>query len=64
LFPNGNGRHARLVVDVLAKKDGKPEFSWGSINLTKSGEARAAYLDAIYSADAGNYGPLIKFSRE
>lgn len=64
LFPNGNGRHARLVVDVLAKTNGQPEFSWGSVNLAKPGEARAAYLDAIHAADAENYGPLIKFSRE
>lgn len=64
LFPNGNGRHARLAVDAIARKDGKPDFTWGSVNLVKTGEARAAYLDAIRSADGGDYRPLIKFSRE
>ncbi|MGH7982758.1 MAG: mobile mystery protein B [Candidatus Udaeobacter sp.] len=62
LFPNGNGRHARLVVDVLAKKDREAEFSWGSTNLIKPGEARAAYLEAIHCADGGDYTPLIRFS--
>jgi Fic-DOC domain mobile mystery protein B len=63
LFLNGNGRHARLVADVLAKKNGEPEFSWGRVNLARPGEARAAYLAAIHSADAGDYQPLINFSR-
>jgi hypothetical protein len=52
------------MADVLAKKHGEPEFSWGSLNLVKPGEARAAYLDAIHSADRGDYRPLINFSRE
>jgi Fic-DOC domain mobile mystery protein B len=63
LFPNGNGRHARLAVDVIVRKSGKPDFSWGSVNLTGHGEARAAYLDAIHAADAGDFQPLINFSR-
>lgn len=61
LFANGNGRHARLLADVLAKKDGEPEFSWGSVSPVKPGEARATYLDAIHSADDGDYRPLVKF---
>lgn len=63
LFPNGNGRHARLVVDVIARKNGEMDFSWGSVNLTKPGQARATYLDAIHAADEGNYLPLVRFSR-
>ena len=34
-FPNGNGRHARLVADVLAIKLGRPAFTWGSTDLVK-----------------------------
>ncbi|HCP92212.1 MAG TPA: mobile mystery protein B [Spartobacteria bacterium] len=63
LFPNGNGRHARLAVDVIARKSGQSDFSWGSVNLAKPGEARAAYLDAIHAADDGDYRPLVTFSR-
>jgi fido (protein-threonine AMPylation protein) len=29
-FPNGNGRHARLMTDLLALKLGQPRFTWGS----------------------------------
>lgn len=27
-FPNGNGRHARLAADLLARSMGRPAFSW------------------------------------
>ena len=62
-FPNGNGRHARLMADVLVMKSGRPAFTWGSADLVKPGEARARYLDAITTADAGEIQPLLKFAR-
>jgi len=63
LFPNGNGRHARLVADLLAEQLGHPIFSWGSADLTTAGDARRRYLDALSAADEGDYGPLLEFSR-
>ena len=63
LFPNGNGRHARLVADLLAVQLGRPIFSWGSADLTQVGDARQRYLNALQSADHGDYGPLVEFSR-
>jgi Fic-DOC domain mobile mystery protein B len=63
LFPNGNGRHARLVADLLAEQLGRPIFSWGSADLTQGGDARQRYLEALSSADRGDYGPLLEFSR-
>jgi Fic-DOC domain mobile mystery protein B len=34
LFPNGNGRHSRLIADILISKIfNKPVFSWGRSNL-------------------------------
>jgi Fic-DOC domain mobile mystery protein B len=62
-FPNGNGRHARLIADVLALKLGRPEFTWGSVNLVKEGEARDKYLEAIRTADNGDIQPLLEFAR-
>lgn len=62
-FPNGNGRHARLIADLIAVKLGRSPFSWGSVNLVKQGEARTAYLEAIRAADNGNIEPLLKFVR-
>ena len=63
LFPNGNGRHARLIADVLAVKGGHPPFSWGSKDLTAPGQARNEYLSALKKADAGDFTPLLKFAR-
>jgi Fic-DOC domain mobile mystery protein B len=63
-FTNGNGRHSRLIADVLVSKGfGKPYFTWGSVNLIKKGEARNSYLAALRSADQNNYKPLIEFAR-
>lgn len=63
-FANGNGRHSRLMADVLANKGfGKTYFTWGSVNLTKEGEARDRYLEALRSADQNDYKPLIEFAR-
>lgn len=63
-FANGNGRHSRLIADVLVNKGfGKPYFTWGSVNLTKEGEARDKYLGALRLADQQDYKPLIEFAR-
>ena len=63
-FPNGNGRHSRLMADIIVEKVFKQHvFSWGAANLVKGGEARAAYLAAIKQADNGSIEPLIRFAR-
>jgi Fic-DOC domain mobile mystery protein B len=62
-FVNGNGRHARLLADVLVMKLGRRVFTWGSGDLVKPGEARARYLEAIRAADAGDIPLLLEFAR-
>ncbi len=63
-FTNGNGRHSRLMADILISKGfGKPYFTWGSVNLTKEGEARIKYIEALRAADKNDYKPLIEFVR-
>jgi Fic-DOC domain mobile mystery protein B len=62
-FSNGNGRHARLIADVLITKLGRPSFTWGSANLVKEGEARTRYLEAIREADDGDIQSLLKLAR-
>jgi Fic-DOC domain mobile mystery protein B len=63
-FANGNGRHSRLIADVLITKVfGKPYFTWGSVNLTKTGEARTKYLQALRAADQNDYKLLVEFAR-
>jgi len=63
-FPNGNGRHSRLMADIIVNKIYKlPVFSWGADNLVKKSDARTNYLNAIKTADKDNYEPLISFAR-
>jgi len=63
-FPNGNGRHARLMADLLAIKLGRARFSWGAnANLVAAGQARMNYIAALKAADQGQYAPLIEFGR-
>lgn len=63
-FPNGNGRHSRLMADVLVEKVlQRPVFTWGSITLAHKGNARSNYLQALRAADKGDVAPLIRFAR-
>ncbi|HEY4931383.1 MAG TPA: mobile mystery protein B [Terriglobales bacterium] len=62
-FPNGNGRHARLMADVLVMKLGHPAFSWGSTDLITPGEARNKYLEVLRAADNSDIQPLLEFAR-
>ena len=62
-FPNGNGRHARLMTDVLLKRHGATAFAWGGANLESAGGARDRYLAALRTADAGDFAPLRAFVR-
>ena len=68
-FPNGNGRHARLMADLLAMQIGTYRFSWGlrtrhaAGNLSTTGELRKKYLSALREADQGNYEQLMIFAR-
>jgi Fic-DOC domain mobile mystery protein B len=63
-FPNGNGRHSRLMADIIVEKVfHKNVFSWGTNNLSRSGQTRTDYLKAVKQADLGNYKPLLDFAR-
>ena len=62
-FPNGNGRHARLMADLIALQAGRPRFSWGGVSLTQTSALRKAYIDALREADQGNLHSLIAFAR-
>lgn len=64
-FPNGNGRHARLMADLLITRLGRPRLTWGgaSSSITPPGEIRDRYLVALRSADQGQINGLIEFAR-
>ncbi len=62
-FPNGNGRHARLMADLLAERLGQPRFTWGSRSLVDTSETRQRYISTLQAADAHDYAPLLAFAR-
>ncbi len=63
LFPNGNGRHSRLMADIVMKQVfKKPKFTWGHKNLVNKSKARNSYIKALKKADNGNFEDLIEFS--
>ena len=62
-FPDGNGRHARLLADLIVQQSGLKPFSWGGASLTNTSDLRSAYIDALRSADKGDFGPLMAFAR-
>lgn len=63
-FPNGNGRHSRLMADIIIEKIYKlPVFSWGANNSDHESDMRSAYLRAVKNADKGDFDSLIQFAR-
>jgi Fic-DOC domain mobile mystery protein B len=62
-FANGNGRWSRLMGDTLARRLGRPAFSWGNSSLLDDDATRRAYIDALRVADGHNVGPLLSFAR-
>jgi Fic-DOC domain mobile mystery protein B len=62
-FPNGNGRHARLMADLIVQQAGRPPFSWGGASLVQTSELRSAYLGALRRTDDGDLDALLRFSR-
>ena len=63
-WPNGNGRHARLVADVVVAAGRGAPLTWGAgANLVTAGEIRARYLAAVRAADGQDFGALLEFAR-
>lgn len=61
-FANGNGRHSRLMADIIIEKVfNEPVFTWGR-NM-RGHTARQTYIAAMKQADHGNIIPLLKFAR-
>jgi len=67
IFPNGNGRHARLATDLLLELQGQEGFSWGATTtrtpIEAEGTRREQYIAALKAADRGDYALLVAFIR-
>jgi len=63
-FANGNGRHARLMADLILEKIFTTKaFSWGEGSLANQNKIRAEYIKALKLADEHNYSLLLEFVR-
>ncbi len=62
-FANGNRRHSRLMADVLAKPQGRPEFTWGGADIAAQDDIRRGYIDALRTTARNDIGPLLAFAR-
>ena len=62
-FPNGNGRHTRMMADLLVVRRGGERFTWGRSDLLRPGHARMAYISALKAADLHDIAPLLAFAR-
>jgi Fic-DOC domain mobile mystery protein B len=64
-FPNGNGRHARLMADLLITRLGQPRLTWGGTSASRISVAtiREKYLAALRAADQGQIEGLLAFAR-
>jgi fido (protein-threonine AMPylation protein) len=62
-FPNGNGRHARMVADVVLMQYFKHDpLSWGNSALYAADAATQAYITALVAADNNDFAPLLAFA--
>ena len=62
LFANGNGRHARILTDVILDKEvGVAAINWGTNSLSSDSEHRAKYINALRAADKNDYQLMIEF---
>ncbi len=61
-FPNGNGRHARLMTDIFLLSQNQERFSWGDHQaMTSPTIIRKNYIDALRAADRGDFQLLKVF---
>ena len=62
-FPNGNGRHARIMTDALLTKGiGAAPIDWsGGFALTQMNQRRDDYIAALRAADAHDFSLLLRF---
>lgn len=62
-FPNGNGRHARIMADaVLTKLFNEPAIDWaGGYRLEAMNERRNQYIAALRAADGHDMSALLEF---
>ena len=65
-WPNGNGRHSRLMADVSLAAffpEEKPHSWGGNADLVRADKIRENYIAAVRQADEGDIKPLLDFAK-
>jgi len=60
-FANGNGRHSRLIADLIVSSLGQALFTWGA--YSEMPDVRERYFEALRKADRGDITVLLAFAR-
>ena len=63
-FPNGNGRHARLVSDIFLFNNNLTLPTWPTEEMIKQTQIRKEYITALKQADKGDISLLLKFTEK
>ncbi len=64
-FPNGNGRHSRLIADLLLEAiSDKDSFSWRQSSMVEANQIRKEYISALQKADDGDVSYLLEFAKK
>lgn len=63
-FPNGNGRHSRMMADIIMEFIfNKEVFTWHQSNMVRADKTRKEYINSLKEADNGNINNLIEFAK-
>ena len=59
-FLNGNGRWSRMLANIWLRVHGASPIEWPEPSIGHASEIRASYLDAVRSADRGDFTALVE----
>ena len=60
-YPNGNGRHTRIMADLILEKIfNSAPIKWKGNDFININEFRTKYIAALKEADEGNYESLLE----
>ena len=63
-FKNGNGRWSRMLANIYLRQNGSMPVKWQEDLLSKENHKRDAYIQALKSADNGEYNSLIDMHKQ
>jgi len=63
-FTNGNGQTTRIYVEYVQKRNNQGIPRWMASMSHSPAKRRDKYIQALRSADKGDFGPLIEFMKE